>query len=76
VRPFRATAYRYLPSQDLMLSEADVRAGSSEEPDAPWRRGTPTDPADRAALLIRRAAQFAIDHEQNLRTALRLSLDT
>jgi len=72
----RATAYRYFPSQELMLSEATVRAAAGPAADDPLPRGTTAaDPAELAAAVTRQAGQFALDHEERLRTALRLSLD-
>lgn len=70
----RATAYRYFPSQDLMLSEAMVRAAAGTDRPPPGS-GRPADPAEAAAAITRQAGQFALDHEERLRTALRLSLD-
>ena len=70
----RATAYRYFPSQDLMLSEAMIRAAAG--PDTLMPAGTQAaDPAKVAAAITRQAGQFSLDHEERLRTALRLSLD-
>jgi len=72
----RATAYRYFPSQDLMLSEAMIRAAAGTAPDTLIPAGTPkADPAKVAAAITRQAGQFSLDHEERLRTALRLSLD-
>jgi AcrR family transcriptional regulator len=74
-RVSRATAYRYFPSQDLMLSEALVRAGARAGLDPIERGSQPADPMKRTAQITRQAAQFSLDHEERLRTALRLSLD-
>jgi AcrR family transcriptional regulator len=72
----RATAYRYFPSQELMLSEAEVRAAAGPATAGPLPGGTgAADPAELAAAVTRQACQFALDHEERLRTALRLSLD-
>jgi AcrR family transcriptional regulator len=72
----RATAYRYFPSQDLMLSEARVRAGARGVDDlAPPDCDPSGNPVDVAADIARRAGEFSLDHEERLRTALRLSLD-
>jgi AcrR family transcriptional regulator len=72
----RATAYRYFPSQDLMLSEAMVRAGARGDRElAAADNSDTTDAVEAAAAMARRAGQFALDHEERLRTALRLSLD-
>jgi hypothetical protein len=63
-------------SQDLMLSEAMVRAAAGAGPDGPLPDGgRPADPAEAAAAITRQVGQFALDHEERLRTALRLSLD-
>jgi AcrR family transcriptional regulator len=83
----RATAYRYFPSQDLMLSEATIRAATDAATDGvtdaatdasdgtPSAVTTATKPAEVAATIARLAGQYAIDHEERLRTSLRLSLD-
>jgi AcrR family transcriptional regulator len=72
----RATAYRYFPSQDLMLSEAMIRATAGAAADTLLPTGTTAaDPAELAAAVTRQAGQFSLDHEDRLRTALRLSLD-
>ena|SRR5215472_4303991 len=72
----RATAYRYFPSQDLMLSEATIRTAADGAADAAPPAGTDAaDPAEVAAAIARQAARYAIDHEERLRTSLRLSLD-
>jgi len=72
----RATAYRYFPSQDLMLSEAMIRAAAGTTADPPPSGiTTAADPAEMAAAITRQAGQFSLNHEERLRTALRLSLD-
>ena len=72
----RATAYRYFPSQDLMLSEAMIRAAAGAPDGLPPAVGTTAaGPEEMAAAITRQAGQFALDHEERLRTALRLSLD-
>ncbi len=74
----RATAYRYFPRQDLMLSEATIRAAADGAADAVPLVGTAAtsdDPAEVAAAVARRSARFALEHEERLRTGLRLSLD-
>lgn len=72
----RATAYRYFPRQDLMLSEATIRAAADGAADAvPPVGADAADPAEVAAAVARQAARYALDHEERLRTSLRLSLD-
>jgi len=77
----RATAYRYFPRQDLMLSEATIRAAADGAADAVPPVGTvpastgAAGPAEVAAAIVGQAARYALDHEERLRTSLRLSLD-
>jgi AcrR family transcriptional regulator len=72
----RATAYRYFPRQDLMLSEATIRAAPDGAADAEPPAGPDAaDPGEVAADVARRSALFALEHEDRLRTGLRLSLD-
>ena len=71
----RATAYRYFPSQDLMLSEATIRAAATAPDGLPPAGTTAASPEGVAAAITRQAGQFSLDHEERLRTALRLSLD-
>jgi len=72
----RATAYRYFPRQDLMLSEATIRAAADGAAEAvPPAGPDAADPAEVAAAVARRSALFALEHEERLRTGLRLSLD-
>src|SRR6516162_2087991 len=71
----RATAYRYFPSQELMLSEATIRAAAGLPDGLPSADTTAASPEEVAAAITRQAGQFALDHEERLRTALRLSLD-
>jgi AcrR family transcriptional regulator len=69
----RATAYRYFPSQEMLLAEVALFAvggplvHASIDPDLP--------PAEAVARLVRRVADWTYDNEQPLRTLLRLSLD-
>lgn len=69
----RATAYRYFPSQELLLSEAAIRAAAADS--LPPASPAAASPPELAAAITRQAGQFALDHEERLRTALRLSLD-
>ena len=71
----RATAYRYFPSQELMLSEATIRAAAGLPDGLPSADTTAASPEEVAAAITRQAGQFSLDHEERLRTALRLSLD-
>ena len=73
----RATAYRYFPSNDVVVLQATLPTG-----DDPLLDGAPAglpEPAgeglpDRAAALVRRMGEWAFDHETELRTMMRLSL--
>jgi hypothetical protein len=59
-----------------MLSEATIRAAAGSAADAlPSAETTAADPAAVAAAITRQAGQYSLDHEERLRTALRLSLD-
>lgn len=71
----RATAYRYFPRQDLMLSEAAIRAtlGAADGPQTVGPAAA--SPQELAAAVTRQAGRFSLDHEERLRTSLRLSLD-
>src|SRR5215470_13695957 len=71
----RATAYRYFPGQDLMLSEATIRAAADGAADAvPPPGAVPSStgaadpaevaagPAEVAAAVACRSALFALEH--------------
>lgn len=68
----RATAYRYFPTQDLLLAEVALfAAGGPLFPD-----GDGSEPAPVAVgRLVRRVGNWTYENEQPLRTILRLSLD-
>lgn len=76
----RATAYRYFPSNDAVLMHATmplVEDGARRlQPPDPGPAGVVAtqDLPDRAAALVRTMAGWAFDHENELRTLLRLSL--
>jgi AcrR family transcriptional regulator len=72
----RATAYRYFPSQDLLLAPATILVGTNRFADQRLLdTGNTTDPAERAALVTRRVAEAVLDEPDIFRTAIRLSLD-
>lgn len=68
----RATAYRYFPNQEMLVSEVAL-----------FEVGGPLSPAAESDLpvpeavgrFVRRVGDWSYDHEQPLRTLLRLSLD-
>jgi AcrR family transcriptional regulator len=68
----RATAYRYFPNQRALLVAAhpEIEACSLLGPDAPQ------DPATRLERTIDELIRIVLDTEPQLRTALRLSLET
>src|SRR5215831_13903717 len=57
----RATAYRYFPSQDLMLSEAMIRAAAGVPDGLPPAGIAAARPEEVAAAVTRQAGQFALD---------------
>ena len=75
----RATAYRYFPSNEAVLmhattplvEDADQRL-QPPDPDAVDSRAQ--DLPEQASALVRRMGTWAFDHENELRTLLRLSL--
>lgn len=68
----RATAYRYFPTQEMLLAEVALFAAGG--PLFPAQEGSASVP-DLIARLVRRVGAWAYDNEQPLRTLLRLSLD-
>lgn len=73
----RATAYRYFPTNDAVVLHAAVALADDPFQDVDWappRGAPPGDLAARAADLVRTTAEWAFDHETELRTMLRLSL--
>jgi AcrR family transcriptional regulator len=67
----RTTAYRYFPTQRALLLAAypEIEKRTLLPADAP------ADPEQRLDLLIIALTKFNLDHEPQLRTALRLSLE-
>ena len=68
----RATAYRYFPTQEMLLAEVALFAASGPLFHSP-AQGLPLSEA--VGQLVRRVATWAYTNEQPLRTILRLSLD-
>src|SRR5215471_4443088 len=62
----RATAYRYFPGQDLMLSEATIRAAAGPPDSLPPAGTAAASPEEVAAAITRQAGQFSLDHEGGL----------
>ncbi len=69
----RATAYRYFPTQAMLLAEVALFDVGGPLVDEPGDEQLP--PAEAVARLVRRVGEWAYDSEQPLRTLLRLSLD-
>jgi len=74
----RATAYRYFPNNDAVVLHATMSLADNPLNDADWAPSAGTSPGDlsaRAAEVVRATAAWAFDHETELRTMLRLSLE-
>ena len=69
----RATAYRYFPTQELLLAEVALLA--AVEPIISVDDASPPSLPDAVAQLVRRVGEWAYENEQPLRTLLRVSLD-
>lgn len=69
----RATAYRYLLNNDAVLLWA-TRPMAAEALDLSTLESEPGDLPSRAAALVRRAGEWAFDHEHELRAVLAVSL--
>lgn len=73
----RATAYRYFPTNDAVVLHATMSLSDDPLKDAEWAPHASTSSGeltDRAADLVRATAAWAFEHENELRTMLRLSL--
>jgi AcrR family transcriptional regulator len=73
----RATAYRYFASNDAVALNATLPRPEDPFGDAAWPYPKPTadqPTADRVATLVRGMAEWAFDHDRELRTVLALSL--
>jgi AcrR family transcriptional regulator len=69
----RATAYRYFPTQDLLLAEVALFAVGGPIVRDDDEGSLPV--ADAVGRLVRATGEWAYESEQPLRTLLRLSLD-
>lgn len=73
----RATAYRYFPNNDAVVLHATMPLTENPLGDTDWAPPVGAPPGElghRAADLVRKTAAWAFDHENELRTMLRLSL--
>ncbi len=74
----RATAYRYFPTNDAVVLHATMSLADDPLADPDWAAPAATPPgelSDRSAELVRATGAWAFDHETELRTMLRLSLE-
>jgi AcrR family transcriptional regulator len=74
----RATAYRYFPTNDSVVLHATMSLADNPLDDTDWAAPAPTSAGDlgaRSADLVRATAAWAFEHETELRTMLRLSLE-
>jgi AcrR family transcriptional regulator len=73
----RATAYRYFANNDAVALNATLPGPDDPLSDPAWPYGRPAtegSPADRVTSVVRSMAEWAFDHERELRTILALSL--
>jgi AcrR family transcriptional regulator len=73
----RATAYRYFPNNDAVVLHATLSLADNPPDDADWAPAATSsgELSDRAAVVVRATGAWAFDHETELRTFLRLSLE-
>lgn len=74
----RATAYRYFPKNEAVVFHATMSLADNPLDAAELAQSIPSSPSElssRAAELVRITGAWAFDHETELRTFLRFSLD-
>jgi AcrR family transcriptional regulator len=71
----RATAYRYFPTQEALLLETTFLGDSGPIRSLSELVNEISDPAQRVAEAVRRAAAWTLGSEARLRTILRMSLE-
>ena len=74
----RATAYRYFPNNEAVVLHATMSIADNPLDETDWSPPAPTSSGEldaRAAGLVRATAVWAFEHETELRTMLRLSLE-
>ena len=74
----RATAYRYFPTNDAVVLHATMSLVDDPLEDTDWAHHVADSAGEvdaRAADLVRATGAWAFEHEAELRTMLRLSLD-
>lgn len=72
----RATAYRYFPTQDSLLSEVMTITPSSEHVQAALEGMVSQDPQERLSHLLGLFNRIVVDEEGEYRAALRVYLET
>src|SRR3954449_11060609 len=70
----RATAYRYFPSQEVLLLETTFLGDSDAMRAIPQLADTVDDPAERLARALRSGAEWTLEREARLRMILRTAL--
>jgi AcrR family transcriptional regulator len=71
----RATAYRYFPTQEALLLDADFLGDPEPLRSLPELAESISDPAERMAEAVRRGARWTLGREAQLRAILHASLD-
>jgi AcrR family transcriptional regulator len=71
----RATAYRYFPTQEYLLSEAALESARTDINHLLERSAPSNDPAVRLDTLVQALQQVTLDQETAFRTLLQLSLE-
>jgi AcrR family transcriptional regulator len=74
-RVSRATAYRYFPTQEYLLSEAALESARTDINHLLERSAPSADPAVRLDTLIQALQQVTLEQEAAFRTLLQLSLE-
>jgi AcrR family transcriptional regulator len=74
-RVSRATAYRYFPTQEYLLSEAALESARTDIDHLLERSVPSADPAVRLDTLIQALQQVTLEQEAAFRTLLQLSLE-
>jgi AcrR family transcriptional regulator len=72
----RATAYRYFPTQEYLLSEAALESAKTEINHLLAQAAPSEDPAVRLDTLVQALQQVTIEQEAAFRTLLHLSLES
>src|SRR5947209_3088310 len=71
----RATAYRYFPSQEYLLSEAALEGIRDDIDEELQAADSVDDPAKRLDAVVQRLQERTVEQEAGFRALLRLSLE-